>query len=61
MAGKLEGLACVVIGTGQGMGRESAREMARQGGKVVVADINEVTSQETVALIAEEGGIAISI
>lgn len=60
-AGKLEGLVCVVTGAGQGMGRESAREMARQGGKVVVADINEVTSQETVALIAEEGGIAISI
>ncbi len=40
------------------MGRESAREMARQGGKVVVADINEVMGQETVGLIEKEGGTA---
>lgn len=58
MPGKLEDMVCVVTGAGQGMGRESAREMARQGGKVVVADINEVTGAETVALIAEEGGTA---
>ena len=58
MAGKLEGMVCVVTGAGQGMGRESAREMARQGGKVIVADINEATGQETVNLIADEGGTA---
>jgi NAD(P)-dependent dehydrogenase (short-subunit alcohol dehydrogenase family) len=58
MPGKLEGLVCVVTGAGQGMGRESAREMARQGGKVVVADINETTGAETVSLIEAEGGIA---
>jgi NAD(P)-dependent dehydrogenase (short-subunit alcohol dehydrogenase family) len=61
MVGKLEGMVCVVTGAGQGMGRESAREMARQGGKVVVADINEVTGQETVKLIADEGGVAMFI
>jgi NAD(P)-dependent dehydrogenase (short-subunit alcohol dehydrogenase family) len=58
MAGKLEGMVCVVTGAGQGMGRESAREMARQGGKVVVADINESTGRETVELINQEGGTA---
>jgi NAD(P)-dependent dehydrogenase (short-subunit alcohol dehydrogenase family) len=58
MTGKLEGMVCVVTGAGQGMGRESAREMARQGGKVVVADINAVSGAETVALISEAGGTA---
>jgi NAD(P)-dependent dehydrogenase (short-subunit alcohol dehydrogenase family) len=61
MPGKLVGMVCVVTGAAQGMGRENAREMARQGGKVVVADINEEASQETVALIAAEGGTAIFI
>lgn len=58
MSGKLEGMVCVVTGAGQGMGRESAREMARQGGKVVIADINETTGHETVDLIKNEDGVA---
>ncbi len=58
MAGKLDGKVCVITGAGQGMGRESAREMARQGGKVIVADINSVTGDETVRLIRDEGGTA---
>jgi NAD(P)-dependent dehydrogenase (short-subunit alcohol dehydrogenase family) len=58
MTGKLEGMVCIVTGAAQGMGRASAREMARQGGKVVVADINAVLAQETVDLIEKEGGTA---
>ena len=56
--GRLEGRVCVVTGAGQGMGRASAREMARQGGKVVVADINAETGRETVWLIEDEGAAA---
>ena len=55
MAGRLKGRVCVVTGSGQGMGRASAIEMAREGGKVVVADINAAAGAETVALIAAEG------
>jgi NAD(P)-dependent dehydrogenase (short-subunit alcohol dehydrogenase family) len=40
------------------MGRASACEMAREGGKVVVADLNEEAGRETVRLIAEQGGTA---
>lgn len=58
MAGRLEGRVCVVTGAGQGMGRASAREMAREGGKVVVADINETAGRETVDLIEGDGGTA---
>ncbi len=41
MSDRLKGRVCVVTGSGQGMGRSSAIAMAREGGKVVVADINE--------------------
>ncbi len=58
MTGRLQDRVCVVTGSGQGMGRASAREMAREGGRVVVADINEAAGQETVDLITAEGGTA---
>jgi len=55
MGDRLKGRVCVVTGSGQGMGRASAIEMAREGGKVVIADINEVAGAETVRLIKAEG------
>lgn len=58
MSGRLAGRVCVVTGSGQGMGRASAVEMAREGGKVVVADINEEAGRETVSLIEDEGNTA---
>lgn len=58
MVGRLEGRVCVVTGAGQGMGRASACEMAREGGKVVIADINEIAGQETAELIVSDGGTA---
>ncbi|MDX5985088.1 SDR family oxidoreductase [Sphingomonas echinoides] len=47
---------CIVTGAGSGMGRACAAEMARQGGRVVVTDINEAAIEETLAGIAAEGG-----
>lgn len=61
MAGRLDGRVCVVTGAGQGMGRASACEMAREGGKVVVADINAESGNETVRLITATGGTAVFI
>lgn len=58
MGERLKGRVCVVTGAGQGMGRASAIEMAREGGKVVVADINRETGTDTVRLIEAEGGTA---
>lgn len=58
MAVRLAGRVCVVTGSGQGMGRASAVEMAREGGKVVVADINEASGRETVGIIEGEGNSA---
>lgn len=55
---QLEGRVCVVTGAGSGMGRASAQEMARRGGRVVVTDVNPEAGQHTVDLIAQESGDA---
>lgn len=58
MGNRLDGKVCVITGSGSGMGRASAIEMARQGGKVIVTDINSASGEETVAAIKAEGGEA---
>ncbi len=37
--GRLEGKLAIVTGAGSGIGRESARAFAREGARVVAADI----------------------
>ena len=52
---------CVVTGSGSGIGRAAAVEMARQGGKVVVSDVNDANGAGTVEAIQGEGGEAVYI
>lgn len=52
----LTGKVCVVTGAGSGMGRASAIEMAKQGARVVVSDINDQAGLETLRLVQEAGG-----
>jgi NAD(P)-dependent dehydrogenase (short-subunit alcohol dehydrogenase family) len=54
----LEGKVCVVTGSGGGIGRATALEMARQGAQVVVSDINDGGGNETVEQIRGAGGEA---
>ncbi len=49
---------CLITGAGSGIGRATARSFAREGGRVLVIDINETGANETVQLIASENGIA---
>ena len=48
----------IVTGAGSGIGRASALALARRGASVIVADINADGGEETVELIAAEGGAA---
>lgn len=49
----------LVTGAASGIGRASARIFAREGAKVVVADLNREGGEETVRLIKDAGGDAI--
>jgi NAD(P)-dependent dehydrogenase (short-subunit alcohol dehydrogenase family) len=64
MAGRLEGKTAIIVGAGQtpgetiGNGRAMAMLFAREGAKVLCVDSRLDSAQETVALIAQEGGSA---
>jgi NAD(P)-dependent dehydrogenase (short-subunit alcohol dehydrogenase family) len=45
----------VVTGAGRGIGRETARLLARRGYAVLVTDVNEDAAQETAGLLGEHG------
>ncbi|WNY23888.1 7-alpha-hydroxysteroid dehydrogenase [Methanimicrococcus hongohii] len=55
---KLEGKVAIVTGSTSGMGRESAKQFAREGAKVVVVGRNEDRAKEVVEDIKKEGGEA---
>ena len=69
--GRLAGRRILVVGGGQrvfdaasdptGNGRAMCRLFAREGAHVAVADKHRVSAEETVALIAREGGRAFAI
>ena len=67
MAGRLEGKIAVVVGAGQtpgetvGNGRAMAMLFAREGASVLCIDRVADRAEETVALIAEAGGVASSL
>ena len=58
MAGRLEGKVALVTGGASGIGRATALTFAREGAKLVIADMNEDGGQQTVHLITEKGGEA---
>jgi len=58
MTGLVEGKTALVTGAGSGIGRGSATVFAREGAKVLVADVDDALGAETVALIRAAGGTA---
>jgi len=61
MAGLVNGKVALVTGGGSGIGRATALTFAREGAKVVVADVVIDGGEETVRLIKAAGGEAIFI
>jgi len=59
--GKLDGKVAVVTGVGSGMGRATAKLYAKEGAKVVLAEFNETTMNETLKEITSAGGEAVAI
>ena len=60
MSERLAKKICVITGAGSGIGRASALLFAREGGCVVVADVDKAGADETVRQIKNEGGAASS-
>jgi len=58
MSGRLEGKVCLITGAGSGIGRASALLFSREGGRVVVADVDRAGADATAALIRADGGTA---
>ncbi|HET7687952.1 MAG TPA: SDR family oxidoreductase, partial [Candidatus Macondimonas sp.] len=58
MQGELVNRGGLVTGAGGGIGRAAALVMAREGGRVMVADVDVEGGEETVALIRAQGGEA---
>ena len=59
--GKLENKVAIVTGGGRGLGKVYCLRMAKEGAKVVVADILDREAEETVSEIKSEGGTALAI
>ncbi len=66
MAGRVAGKVAVIVGGGQtpgetiGNGRATAIVLAREGARVVVADLDLASAQDTVDMIVDAGGDAVA-
>jgi NAD(P)-dependent dehydrogenase (short-subunit alcohol dehydrogenase family) len=56
---KLKGKVAVITGAATGIGKATAILFAKEGASVVIADIKDKESNETVKMITESGGEAI--
>src|SRR5712671_2674268 len=61
MPGRVEGKVALVTGGASGIGRATALTFAREGAKLIIADMNEEGGQQTVHMITEQGGVAIFV
>ncbi len=59
MPGTLAEKVALVTGGASGIGRATALTFAREGAKLIIADMNEDGGQQTVHMITENGGNAI--
>lgn len=58
---KLADRVSIVTGGGSGLGRSMCIQLAKEGAKVVVADLNMGGADETVKMVTDNGGEAMSV
>ncbi|PZN09899.1 MAG: 3-oxoacyl-ACP reductase [Bacillota bacterium] len=56
---RLQGKVAIITGAGKGIGRATAVLFAREGARVVVAEVDRATGEETAGTIDREGGEAL--
>lgn len=61
MAGTFSGKVALVTGASSGIGRAAALAFAREGAKVVTADVTVEGGEETISMIKKTGGEAIFV
>jgi len=61
MAGQLTGKVALVTGGASGIGRATALTFAREGAKLIIADLHEDGGHQTVHMITEQGGEAMFV
>lgn len=61
VVGNLEGKVALITGGASGIGRSTAIRFAREGARVVVADVLEETGNQVARQIQESGGKALSL
>jgi NAD(P)-dependent dehydrogenase (short-subunit alcohol dehydrogenase family) len=55
---RLQDKVCIITGGGSGMGRVAAEMFAREGAKVVVAEVTEEAGEDTTRTVTQAGGTA---
>ena len=58
---RLEGKVALITGAASGIGRETSLLFAKEGAKIVAADVNDAEGEETVGLVTSGGGEAVFI
>jgi NAD(P)-dependent dehydrogenase (short-subunit alcohol dehydrogenase family) len=59
--GRVQGKVAIVTGAASGIGRITAETLAREGARVVIADLDEAGGERVAAGIIEDGGAAIAV